>query len=92
MTFVGVADGQWRWVAGAPLAYSSRPGVTRQFCGTCGSPLSFRSAHLMDVMHFPLTAFEDAEAFPPEQHGFTREKLSWVHLNDGLPQYEGNSP
>ena len=92
MTMVGVEDGQWRWTGAAPALYRSSSGVERQFCGTCGAPMSFRSVHLTGKIHFPLPAFEDPEAFPPEQHGFVAEKLGWVHLADGLPQNHGNTP
>lgn len=87
--FVGVPDGQWRWTAGAPQLNPSSSGVERLFCGDCGSPLTFRSTGLTDILHFHAAALENPEAFPPERHVAIEEKLGWLHLNDDLPTTEG---
>lgn len=39
-----------------------------------------------------LALFDDPEAFRPECHMFTAEKVSWLVLADGLPQYPGRPP
>ncbi|WP_263487257.1 hypothetical protein [Mesorhizobium sp. CA4] len=51
-TYIGVLDGQWRWLGRPPKAFNSSPGVERTFCDHCGSPLSFRSKKMSNVMHF----------------------------------------
>ena len=84
-TYVGVADGKWRWKSASPKVYRSSPGVERTFCGNCGAPLSFRSETMSNVMHFYLAALEDPEAFQPALHVAHEEKLSWLELGDGLP-------
>jgi hypothetical protein len=88
-TYIGVADGQWRWTQGVPRIYNSSPGVERSFCGNCGSPLSFRSRNMSDMMHFFVAALDAPEAFAPTLHASFAEKLLWLKLADDLPVLSG---
>lgn len=89
VTYVGIADGQWRWIAGAPKTFQSSPGVERSFCSDCGTPLSFRSEKMSAVMHLYVAAMEQPEHFTPTLHVAWEEKLSWLKLDDGLPHCIG---
>jgi hypothetical protein len=42
-TFVTVHDSALPLSRGQPNEYASSPGVRRSFCGTCGSPIAYRS-------------------------------------------------
>ena len=90
--YFGVDEGQWRWTGAAPRVFHSTPQVERTFCGTCGSPLSFRSTRpgFSGVIHFYLACLEDPEALTPESHFFHAEALGWLRLGDDLPRHEGN--
>jgi len=88
-TYIGLEEGRWRWIEGNPKTFESSPGVTREFCGDCGSPLTFSSEKMTGLKHFHVNALDDPEAFPPERHVSIEEKLCWLHLNDGLPAQEG---
>ena len=37
-----------------------------------------------------LAAFDDRNAFAPTEHIWVSEKMDWVKLEDGLPQYPGS--
>jgi hypothetical protein len=39
-----------------------------------------------------LAAFDDRNAFAPTEHIWVSEKMHWVRLDDGLPQYPGTVP
>ena len=39
-----------------------------------------------------LAAFDDRNAFAPTDHIWFAEKMDWVKLDDGLPQYPGTAP
>ena len=88
-TYVGIADGKWRWVSGEAKVFNSSPGVERTFCADCGAPLSFRSAKMSDMMHFYVAAMDEPEAFAPTLHVAHEEKLPWLKLDDGLPTCAG---
>ena len=42
-TFVTVHNSALRVTRGQPNEYASSPDVRRSFCGTCGSPIAYRS-------------------------------------------------
>ncbi len=88
-TYIGVQEGHWRWISGAPKIYKSSPGVERSFCETCGTPLSFRSIKMSNVMHLYLAALDDPAAFAPTLHVAYAEKLPWLKLADDLPTLTG---
>lgn len=88
-TYVGVTDGQWRWITGTPKIFQSSPGVERSFCLDCGTPLSFRSDNMSAVMHFYVSALDQPGHFEPTLHVAWEEKLSWLKLDDGLPHCVG---
>jgi hypothetical protein len=74
--------------AGVPTDFHSSEGVTRSFCGRCGSPLTYcndKEPGLIDVMTCSL---EDPEAFPPTHHIWMSHKLNWENLADGLPAFD----
>ena len=87
--YLGVPDGQWRWLTAPPKTFASSPGVERSFCGTCGSPMTFRSQNMSGVMHFYVAALDDPEALAPSMHVSHEEKLSWLKLDDDLPEVHG---
>ena len=60
--YLGAPDGQWRWMGKAPRTFASSTGVERSFCGTCGTPMTFRSENMSGVMHFYVAALDDPEA------------------------------
>ncbi|NUB46634.1 GFA family protein [Fertoebacter nigrum] len=85
-SFLGVADGHWRWVGAEPAIYASSPGVTRYFCQGCGTPMAFRAERFPGEMHFYAATLDAPETFQPTRHYFAAERLPWVHLADGLPE------
>jgi len=88
-TYIGVSDSQWRWTGETAKVYCSSPGVERTFCENCGTPLSFRSERMSNVMHFYLAAMENPERFEPKLHVAHEEKLSWMNIGDNLPKRNG---
>jgi hypothetical protein len=91
-TFLGVADGHWRWTGAAPRLYRSSPGVERRFCGTCGTPMAYASERSPGEMHFYAATLDDPAGFRPEHHAFWREKMPWIRLSDDLPRHSDDAP
>jgi len=79
-SYIGVADGQWRWTGAAPAEYASSPGVTRFNCATCHSPMAYRSLRWPGEMHFLAAQLDDPAVFRSEGDAFAEESLPWVHL------------
>lgn len=64
------------------------PGVHRAFCGTCGTPISYRSDKWPGEIHLFTMLLDDAEVLPPMAHVQMAEAMPWLRLDDGLPQYQ----
>ncbi len=86
-TFVGYKQEQVRIVEGTRQSYASSPGVSRSFCGTCGTPLSYAAEHYPGEIHLYVSTLDRPEAFEPGAHVHVGEQLPWLHLDDGLPRF-----
>jgi hypothetical protein len=71
--------------------YASSAALERVFCTRCGTRLfSWRTNGT--AAGVALAVFDDRHAFVPTEHIWTSEKISWVRLDDGLPQFKEGKP
>jgi hypothetical protein len=78
-------------VAGDTGSYASSPTLGRVFCKACGTRLfSWRANGT--AAGIALAVFDDRHAFAPTEHIWVSEKMNWVKIDDGLPQYPQGSP
>ena len=87
LPFVAFATEQFTLAKGAPTAFESSAGVTRTFCGRCGSPLTYRNAAHPGQIDVMTCSLDDPGSFPPTFHMWFREKVPWTQVADGLPCY-----
>ena len=66
----------------------SSPGVRRGFCGQCGTSLTYTHEKRPGEIDICLVTIDAAALLRPEYHLWVSEKLPWVDINDGLPQYQ----
>ena len=78
-------------IEGGTARYASSDALDRVFCKTCGTRL-FAWRKNPAVAGVALAAFDDRNAFAPTEHIWVAEKIDWVKLDDGLPQYPGTIP
>jgi hypothetical protein len=78
-------------VEGDTARYLSSEALERVFCTACGSRLFSRRTN-GTMVGVALAAFDDRNAFVPTEHIFVADKMDWVQLNDGLPQYQETVP
>jgi hypothetical protein len=73
-------------VEGETASYASSEAIDRVFCKKCGTRLFAwrKKAHTAGIA---LATFDDRHAFAPTEHIWVTEKMNWVKLDDGLPQY-----
>ncbi|MCE2517955.1 MAG: GFA family protein [Alphaproteobacteria bacterium] len=87
VAWLGVPLAMFTWTGQAPKSFESSTGVTRYFCGTCGSPLAFEAEHYPGDMHLYAASLEDPSQYDPGFHVFYEKKLPWLSLADGLEKH-----
>lgn len=76
-------------VEGRPTRFESSPGVTREFCGTCGTGLFYRNpAMLPGIVDVQSATLDDPAASPPQAEIMACERLVWMDEVGGLPRFE----
>jgi hypothetical protein len=78
-------------VEGETARYASSERLDRVFCKLCGTRL-FAWRKNGSSAGVALATLDDRNAFAPTEHSWVSEKMGWVKLEDGLPQYPGAAP
>ena len=78
-------------VEGETARYPSSDQLDRVFCRTCGTRL-FAWRKVGTRAGVAIAAFDDRNALAPTAHIWVSEKMDWVRLDDGLPQYPETAP
>jgi hypothetical protein len=73
---------------GAPARYVSSAWASREFCGRCGSQLTFRYNDRPAELDVTLATLDDPARLPPTHHCYAPDRLPWVLLDDDLPRYD----
>jgi len=72
---------------GTPARFASSDVAERGFCRDCGTPL-FYAPKGSDAVELMLGALDDPSAVTPALHYGVESRVAWLHLTDGLPEYE----
>jgi hypothetical protein len=78
-------------IEGETAFYPSSVSLERVFCKACGTRLFSRRTNGTAV-GVALATFDDRNAFQPSEHIWVSEKIDWVRIDDGLPQYQYGLP
>jgi hypothetical protein len=71
--------------------YRSSREVWRGFCAHCGTSLTYRHEARATEIDVTLATLDDPAAIAPRMHVWVRDRLPWVTIADGLPQYPQGS-
>lgn len=67
------------FVTGTPKQFGSDSGATWSFCEKCGTTLLYQhDERRPNDLDITVGSLDNPEGFPPNQHVFEDEKLSWV--------------
>jgi hypothetical protein len=79
---------------GKPKTYKSSDRAEVGFCENCGTPLTFRfleqvikSNKNLDFIGITVGSLDNPENVKPVSHNHVDRKLSWLSIEDGLPQH-----
>jgi len=81
------ARASFRLTRGALAEYRSSPAVTRGFCAVCGTSLTYRNEARATEIDVTLATLDDPTLLAPQMHLWIGERLPWVSINDGRPQF-----
>ena len=87
LPFVGVPSAGFRFTRGTPVQYGSSPGVTRSFCGRCGSPLTYRRDDEIEKLDVMTVSLDNPHAVPPTVRLWLSDALDWDSFAGDLPSY-----
>ena len=91
VAWVTVDRKQFEILSGKPAAFRSSPGVKRQFCGQCGSPLTYENAQSPGSIDITTASLDDPNGFPPSVEVWLEDKISWQPTDPNLRQCQGSS-
>ena len=79
------------FIAGAPAYYASSPGVSRGFCATCGTSLTYRSESRPHAIDITTVTLDEAARFGPTKEIWLAQRLSWEVPHPALEHFPGSS-
>ena len=88
VTWVEFRASDFTVVSGTPSRYESRPQVTREFCGKCGTQLTYRHADEPDTIDVTACSLDNVDEVSPEDHVWCDRMVPWLRISDGLPRYK----
>lgn len=77
------------WTVGKATQYMSSPGVTREFCGTCGTELAYSNNKAEKTIDITIGSLDCATNHPADRHIWTADKLKWLRIDEHLPAWRG---
>lgn len=87
VAYIGIPLKAFKWTGSAPKGYASSPGVTRHFCGDCGTPMAFQAEHYEGEIHVYAASLENPNTFKPKFHVYHDNALEWLKIKDDLPRH-----
>lgn len=87
---------QFRLLKGAPKYYAkgSDAGseVSREFCQSCGSPLTFRTAYRPKLILITAASLDDPSAYAPTMNIFTSSAPHWDVMDESIERHDRAPP
>ena len=83
-TFAAFESTAVEWI-GEPARYDSSEVAWRGFCSNCGSSVCFGYKPRPERIYVAIGIFDDPAAFPAGFHDYRGSKISWLELDESLP-------
>jgi hypothetical protein len=87
-TYARLSRRRFQLTRGALRSYRSSEGVTREFCGTCGSPMVWSQDRDPDALAIALGTVDGDPGGRPEAHIYSGSRACWYEITDALPQHD----
>ncbi|WP_153768282.1 GFA family protein [Labrenzia sp. CE80] len=70
---------------------TANPGVTRTFCGSCGSPIAGSYDYLPGQTYISLGLLDQIDVLSPQMHAHADARPDWLCIKDDLPRFSSSS-
>jgi hypothetical protein len=91
LAFVHFAAKDFTWLRVQPSRYRSSEFAERGFCARCGSTLSMHEEVLADRVLIAVGSLDDPARVHIDDHVWTKDRIPWFDVADGLPRFATNS-
>jgi hypothetical protein len=71
----------------APHEFASSAGVLRSFCGSCGTPLTYRNERRAGEVDVTLCTLDEPSLVAPTDHIWMQDAPDWDSSSEGLPRH-----
>lgn len=86
VAWFSVTIAEFRYLAGEPVRFASSPEAEREFCGRCGTQLTFRHAdYAGSRIDVTTGSLDDREGAAPVEQIYVRSRPSWMVRLSDLP-------
>jgi hypothetical protein len=82
---------KFSFIEGEPADFRSSDEVSRTFCQSCGTSLTYRDDEDAGSIDVTTASLDLPDEFPPTRHIWLEDKLAWEGVADGLPKFEQGS-
>ncbi|MBM7068268.1 GFA family protein [Actibacterium sp. 188UL27-1] len=89
--WIGVSQDELDLTGDALTAFSARSDTVRQFCGICGSQLTYRSTQWPNEIHITAGTLAEPDRFVPTGQVHCAERPKATPLRHDLPAHPGQS-
>lgn len=72
---------------GETTCWPTSPRIDRLSCARCGTPMFAEPKDPPARLSVSLASLDDPSALRPDMHIWMSEKLDWLAIDDGLPQF-----
>ncbi|MGI9370813.1 MAG: GFA family protein [Ruegeria sp.] len=94
VTWAKVPAPEFQVTKGAIKTCSKTSGITRGFCGDCGTTLTYAAGHEVEGQDwskdawFAAVTLDDPSIVAPQNHVFVSHKQPWITLPEGAPAFD----
>lgn len=92
MAWLTIPFSGFSYSSGEVGIFQSSEQFQREYCPRCGTQISFRAQSNPQRIDVTVCSLDHPDAVQPEYHIWCQSKVSWLHINDDIPQYPDGGP
>ena len=77
VAWLSVQSAEFSFTKGNPVYYASSPGVTRTFCGKCGTTLTYQNINRKEEIDITTSSLDTPTQYPPTGLVYASKALAW---------------